>query len=71
VIQSGEHWSLTIARAIALRSDFSGAGLRALARHAKDAAQARRLLALAVIYDGGARHETTSVIERLTGRIRR
>ena len=39
--------------AIALRSDFTGAGLRGLARRRKDAAQARRLLALAVIYDGG------------------
>ena len=38
--------------AIALRSDFTGAGLRGLARRRKDAAQARRLLALAVIYDG-------------------
>lgn len=46
-----------MARAIALRSDFSGAQLRALARQSKDASQARRLLALAVIYDGGARSE--------------
>lgn len=46
-----------MARAIALRSDFTGAQLRALARQSKDASQARRLLALAVIYDGGARRE--------------
>lgn len=46
-----------MARAIALRSDFTGAQLRALARQSKDASQARRLLALAVIYDGGARSE--------------
>ena len=46
-----------MARAIALRSDFTGAQLRALARQSKDASQARRLLALAVIYDGGARGE--------------
>ncbi len=32
--------------AIALRSDFTGAGLCGLARRRKDAAQARRLLAL-------------------------
>jgi transposase len=43
--------------AIALRSDFTGGDLRGLARHSKDAAQARRLLALAVIYDGGTRSE--------------
>ena len=43
--------------AIALRSDFSAADLRRLARRSKDAAQARRLLALAAIYDGGTRSE--------------
>lgn len=44
-------------RAIALRSDFTGAELRRLARRGKDAGQARRLLALAAIYDGGTRSE--------------
>lgn len=44
-------------RAIALRSDFSAAELRPLARRSKDASQARRLLALAAIYDGGTRTE--------------
>jgi transposase len=57
VIQGGEQWSLVMPRAIALRSDFTGARLRALARQSKEAAQARRLLALAVIYDGGSRSE--------------
>ena len=46
-----------MARAIALRPDFTGVQLRALARHSKNASQARRLLALAVIYDGVARSE--------------
>lgn len=41
--------------AISLRSDFDGSGLRLLARQTKDASQARRLLALASIYDGGSR----------------
>jgi transposase len=44
-----------MASAIALRSDFDGAALRRLARASKDAGQTRRLLALAVIYDGGRR----------------
>jgi transposase len=44
-------------RAITLRSDFSATELRRLARRSKDAAQARRLLALAAIYDGGTRSE--------------
>ncbi len=43
--------------AIGLRGDFGSGDLRALARSVKDANQARRLLALAVIYDGGKRTE--------------
>lgn len=46
-----------MARAIALRSDFTGPDLRRLARGSKDASQARGLLAMAVIYDGGTRSE--------------
>ena len=44
-----------MAAAISLRSDFDAEGLRRLARQSKHAAQARRLLALALIYDGGSR----------------
>ncbi|MCE3250437.1 MAG: family transposase [Geminicoccaceae bacterium] len=44
-------------RAIALCPDLTATQLRNLARRAKDAAQARRLLAPAVIYDGGSRTE--------------
>ncbi|MBM1175552.1 helix-turn-helix domain-containing protein, partial [Microvirga arabica] len=40
---------------IPLRSDFNASELRALARKTKDGPQARRLLALAAIYDGGTR----------------
>jgi hypothetical protein len=40
-------------RAIALRADFDAPAPRRLARRSKDAAQARRLLALEAIYDGG------------------
>lgn len=50
-----------MARAIALRSDFSAAELRRLARWSRDAAQARRLLALAAIYDGGTRSEAARI----------
>jgi transposase len=42
---------------IPLRSDFNASELRALARKTKDGPQARRLLALAAIYDGGTRTE--------------
>lgn len=47
--------------AIGLRDDFDGAGLRALAKATKDAGQARRLIALAAIYDGGARSEAARI----------
>jgi transposase len=50
-----------MARAIALRSDFTGTELRALARQSKNTSLARRLLALAVIYDGGARREAAKL----------
>lgn len=40
---------------IRLRPDFDGPALRRLARASADAAQTRRLLALASIYDGGSR----------------
>ena len=41
--------------AIPLRRDFDAATLRAVAKHAKDGPQARRLLALAAIYEGAMR----------------
>ncbi len=47
--------------AIALRGDFDGPGLRRLAKRTKDAAQSRRLLALAEIYDGGARTDAARI----------
>jgi transposase len=50
-----------MAAAIALRDDFDGPALRQLAKGTKDAAQARRLLALAEIRDGGARSDAARV----------
>src|SRR5690348_8316126 len=50
-----------MAAAIALRSDFNSGDLRWLARRTQDARQARRLLALATIYDGGSRCEAARV----------
>ena len=47
--------------AIALRKDFDGVGLRRIAKATKDAAQGRRLLALAEIYDGGARSDAARI----------
>ncbi len=45
---------------IPLRADFDASQLRAVARRTKDGPQARRLLALAAIYDGGTRTEAAT-----------
>ena len=46
---------------IPLRTDFDAGGLRREAKGAKDAGQARRLLALAAIYDGATRTEAAKI----------
>ncbi len=46
---------------IPLRPDFEAADLRAAARKAQGAAQARRLLALAAVYDGASRTEAARI----------
>ena len=48
-------------RALALCVDFDGPELRRLAKASKDAGQSRRLLALAEIYDGGARTDAARI----------
>jgi transposase len=50
-----------MAAPIALRADYDGTALRRLARRSDDADQTRRLLALAVIYDGGLRGAAAEV----------
>ena len=49
---------------IELRRDYDAAQLWALAKATRDAAQRRRLLALAEIYDGGSR---TKAVRRRGG----
>ena len=46
---------------IALREDYDGPMLRDLAKASKDAKQTRRLLSLALIYDGGRRADAASL----------
>jgi len=46
---------------VALRTDFTGLQFRALAKQSKDAAFARRLLALAEIFDGGSRSDAARI----------
>ena len=43
--------------AIALREDYDAVSVRELAKRSDDADQVRRLLALAVVYDGGLRSD--------------
>lgn len=50
-----------MASAVALRGDFTGVGLRALARSSRDGNQVRRLLALATIYEGGTRSDAAQL----------
>jgi len=50
-----------MAAAVGLRDDFDGGALRAAARRSKDGPQARRLLALAAIYDGATRTEAAQI----------
>ncbi len=46
---------------IPLRADFDASQLRSAARRSKDGPQARRLLALAAIYDGASRTEAARI----------
>jgi transposase len=50
-----------MAAAIVLRADYGAGDLRRLAKASRDARQTRRLLALAVICDGGSRTEAARV----------
>ncbi|WP_431305808.1 helix-turn-helix domain-containing protein [Sediminicoccus sp. BL-A-41-H5] len=61
LIQGGGHRNIAIGQPLPLRHDFDVWALRAAARRSKDAAQVRRLLTLAAIYDGASRSEAARV----------
>jgi transposase len=48
-------------RAIAVRADYTSDEVRRLAKRAKDAGQARRLLAIAAVLDGASREEAAKI----------
>src|SRR5262245_65921009 len=48
-------------QAIAVRRDHTAGEVRAIAKRAKDAAQARRLLAIAAVLDGASREEAAKI----------
>src|SRR5215813_8252416 len=60
-IQHGEPRRLVMSAPTPLRQDFDASQLRGLARKTKDGPQARRLLALAAIYDGATRTEAGKI----------
>src|SRR6516225_1013909 len=59
MIQHGER--RRFAMPIPLRADFDAQTTRAAAKRSKDGPQARRLLALAAIYDGSTRTEAAKI----------
>ena len=48
-------------QALAVRSDFPAGDVRGFARRAKDAAQTRRLLAIAAVLDGASREDAAKI----------
>jgi transposase len=48
-------------QALAVRSDFTADDVRGFARRAKDAAQTRRLLAIAAVLDGASREDAAKI----------
>jgi len=47
--------------AIPVRTDYTAGGVRRFAQRAKDAAQARRLLAIAAVLEGASREEAAKI----------
>ena len=48
-------------QAIPVRTDYTAGEVRRFAQRAKDAAQARRLLAIAAVLDGASREEAAKI----------
>src|SRR6266540_5115767 len=52
---------VAMGQAVAVRTDYTAGEVRRLAKGAKDAAQARRLLAIAAVFDGASRTEAAKI----------
>jgi transposase len=61
MIQSGKRRGFTMGQAIAVRTDFTAGEVRRFAKRAKDAAQARRLLAIAAVLEGASREDAAKM----------
>src|SRR5260221_6107222 len=60
-IQHGDPRRVAMSAPTPLRQDFDASQLRGLARKTKDGLEARRLLALAAIYNGATRTEAAKI----------
>src|SRR4029453_15703720 len=61
MIQDGKLRGFAMSYAIPVRTDYTAGEVRRFAQRAKDAAQARRLLAIAAVLDGASREEAPKV----------
>src|SRR3989440_746742 len=61
MIQDGKPRGFAMGQAIAVRTDYTAGEVRRFAQRAKDADQARRLLAIAAVLDGTSRQEAATV----------
>ena len=61
MIQDGKLRGFAMSHAIPVRADYTAGEVRQLAQRAKDAAQARRLLAIAAVLDGASREEAAKI----------
>jgi transposase len=61
MIQDGKLRGFAMGHAIPVRTDYTAGEVRRFARRAKDAAQARRLLAIAAVLEGASREEAANI----------
>jgi transposase len=61
MIQDGKLRGFAMGHAIPVRTDHTAGEVRRFAQRAKDAAQARRLLAIAAVLDGASREEAAKI----------
>src|SRR5215471_6313756 len=61
MIQGGKLRGFAMGHAIPVRTDYTAGEVRRFAQRAKDAAQARRLLAIAAVLEGASREEAATI----------
>src|SRR5260221_2059783 len=61
MIEDGKLRGFAMGHAIPVRTDYTAGEVRRLAQRAKDAAQARRLLAIAAVLDGASREDAAKI----------